>query len=80
MRSKTHWTEFLIDGRFIYRHTIDDIERTQNRIKKLEIDLKAEQKYLEQQEEDIFTEARKQFSIDEITDAKVCFRNQVTLL
>lgn len=79
MRSKTHWAEFLIDGRFLYRHTIDDIERTQSRIKKLETDLKAEQVNLEQQEAAIFTEARKQYSIDEITDAKVSFRSQITL-
>lgn len=79
MRGKTHWTEFLIDGRFIFRHTINDIERTQDRIKKLEKDLKTEKKSLEQQEAAIFTEARKQYSIDEITDAKVSFRSQIIL-
>lgn len=79
MRGKTHWTQFLIDGSFIFRHTINDIERTQDRIKKLETDLKTEKKSLEQQEAAIFTEARKQYSIDEITDAKVSFRSQIIL-
>ncbi len=67
---KKHWTQFLQDGRYIFRHEAFRQECLNLEIERLENELKRLKKQRQINEELIFQEARKQWTIEEITNAK----------
>lgn len=66
-----HWTRFLIEGRRIFLYSYMEQERLSREIQEMETKLNGLKKLHELNEEDIFRDALKQYSIEEITDAKI---------
>lgn len=73
-----HWTQLLEEGRRIFKDDVSNIEKINIRITQLLAELDREIKLLHIEEDLIFQNARKQYSIEEITQAKErCKENQL---
>lgn len=66
----THWTQLLEEGKRIFKDDVSNIEKINSRIAHLIAELDREIKLLHIEEDLIFQNARKQYSIEEITQAK----------
>lgn len=72
-----HWTKELPEGRRIFQDEVALIKKIKLKINRLELELKNEKKLLQFEEDSIFENARRQYSIEEITQAKEDFNKIV---
>lgn len=65
-----HWIEFLVDGRWIFEHEIDNAKTLLSRIERTSNDLATLKKELESLENQLVIDVLKQYSPQEILEAK----------
>ncbi len=76
MRIRNHYVEFLSEVGSPIRRKGEKIYSLQNELKLLEKKVKDLKNEITDQEDDLFNEVRKLWSIEEITEAKIRYKKQ----